>query len=333
MHKIFIIDDDKNVTTMLDEYLSQNGFQCFVANQTDDIFSRILKAKPDIIVCDVIMTPLSGFDIYYRLKQNANTAKIPFVLLSAQNSRDDVIKGLQIGALDYITKPINLEELRERLNIILKSSVKNAENDINILLADSSKVIIKKTQQELHNKGYNIITTQTIDEGIELCNSEKIDVVISGINLKGGTGYSFCRQLKKINPDIYFMLLISEGNSEALSLGNNAGVDDFVLKNLGVDGLLVKINQIIQNRSFQTTQDKTYDIADKNVITVLQACEVQGFTGKLVIISPHGNGEIEMQRSEYISIRFNELQETDALEALAELKSGKIIIKPVEMVI
>jgi DNA-binding response OmpR family regulator len=333
MYKIFIIDDDKNITEMLDEYLSQNGFQCFVANNSNDIFSRITQVKPDIIVCDIIMVPLSGFDIYYRLKQDVNTVNIPFVLLSAQNSRDDIIKGLQMGAIDYITKPINLEELKERLTILLKNNLNNVEKNIGLLLADSSKVIIKKTQQELNSKGYKIDTTQTIEEGLNICKSNKIDIVISGINLRGGTGYSFCQQLKKINPEIYFMLLISEGNYEALSLGNKAGVDDFVLKNLGVDGLLVKISNVIKNRQFQSTTYKRYKISEKNILSVLQACEIQGFTGKLIIKSPMGNGEIEMQRSEYIFIKFNDLEATDALEALAELQSGEIIIKPVEMII
>jgi DNA-binding response OmpR family regulator len=226
-----------------------------------------------------------------------------------------------------------LEELKERLTILLKNNLNNVEKNIGLLLADSSKVIIKKTQQELNSKGYKIDTTQTIEEGLNICKSNKIDIVISGINLRGGTGYSLCQQLKKINPEIYFMLLISEGNYEALNLGNKAGVDDFVLKNLGVDGLLVKISNVIKNRQFQSTTYKRYKISEKNILSVLQACVIQGFTGKLIIKSPMGNGEIEMQRSEYIFIKFNDLEATDALEALAELQSGEIIIKPVEMII
>jgi DNA-binding response OmpR family regulator len=332
-YKIFLIDDDINITAMLKDYLEKSGFECIIANKTENIFERISEAKPDIIVCDIVMMPISGFEIYFGLKQYIETANIPFVFLSAKNSRDDIIKGLQMGVTDYITKPVNLENLKERLLILLKNRSNSNKNNIGILFADSSKVIIKKTQQELADKGYKIITTQTIDEGLNICSSEKIDVVISGINLKNGSGYSFCEKVKKSNPEIYFMLLISEGNTEALTFGNRAGVDDFVLKNLGVDGLLVKLNQIIRGKQFRSTVEKSYDIAEKDVITVLQACEIQGFSGKLIIKAPAGNGEIEMHSSEYKSIKFKGLNGTDALEALAELKSGKIIIKQDEMVI
>lgn len=117
---IFIIDDNPDNVSLLTEVLESLGYKTLVAMDGLTGIQKIAKAQPDLILLDILMPELDGFETCQRLKQSEITRDIPIIFMTALASTDDKVKGLKLGAVDYITKPFQEEELIARLELHLQ---------------------------------------------------------------------------------------------------------------------------------------------------------------------------------------------------------------------
>jgi CheY-like chemotaxis protein/anti-sigma regulatory factor (Ser/Thr protein kinase) len=111
MKKILFIDDNVSLRELTLEALSLEGFDVFGAGDGKGGIAIAKEHSPDIILCDIMMPEIDGYEVYRQLKADPSTALIPFIFLTALAERDDVRKGMNLGADDYIIKPISLDEL------------------------------------------------------------------------------------------------------------------------------------------------------------------------------------------------------------------------------
>src|SRR5271166_4297075 len=110
--KILCIDDDREGAARITKALADRGFEVGVAYDGQDGLLAILKDKPDLVLCDVGVPRMSGFEVLERLNDIApRLGRIPFVFLTASTDRKSELKGRQLGADDYITKPIDFDRL------------------------------------------------------------------------------------------------------------------------------------------------------------------------------------------------------------------------------
>ncbi|MEM7348796.1 MAG: response regulator [Chloroflexota bacterium] len=123
---VLIVDDNAMNLDVLFTYLDSQGFEVFVALSGIDALEQINYITPDIILLDVMMPDLDGFEVCQRLKQHASTKNIPIIFMTALADSQSKAKGFQVGGADYITKPIQYEELLIRVNtqLTLKKLVK-----------------------------------------------------------------------------------------------------------------------------------------------------------------------------------------------------------------
>ena len=117
---IFIIDDNPDNVRLLTEVLESFGYKTLVAMDGINGIQKIAKASPDLILLDILMPEIDGFETCQRLKQSEITRDIPIIFMTALASTTDKVKGLKLGAVDYITKPFQQEELRARLELHLQ---------------------------------------------------------------------------------------------------------------------------------------------------------------------------------------------------------------------
>ena len=107
-HTILIVDDNPVNLSVLSNYLREYDFTILVARNGDVGFKRANDMRPDIILLDVMMPGTNGFETCKRLKENEGTKDIPVIFLTALARTEDKIKGFEMGAVDYITKPLHL---------------------------------------------------------------------------------------------------------------------------------------------------------------------------------------------------------------------------------
>ncbi len=120
MDKILIIDDDEELCELVSEYLTVEGFTIESVNDGETGLKRALSGEYDIVILDVMLPKMNGFDVLRNLREQS---KLPVIMLTARGDDMERIVGLEIGADDYLPKPFNPRELAARLRAILRRSV------------------------------------------------------------------------------------------------------------------------------------------------------------------------------------------------------------------
>lgn len=119
-YKIMIVDDDPIVVKTLERLLFKQNYLFFSVQSGEEALKAINEIEPDIVLLDVFMQGISGLEVCTRFKQMGITEKIPVIFLTANNQSEEIIKGFQCGAVDYIIKPFNTEELLARVQTHLE---------------------------------------------------------------------------------------------------------------------------------------------------------------------------------------------------------------------
>ena len=128
--KILIIDDDIDTLRLIDLALKKEGYQIVTANNGQEGLLKMSRETPDLILLDIMMPEMDGYEVARRLRQKPETSKIPILMFSAKSQVDDKVKGFESGADGYLTKPTHPTELQTHIKELLSRSVKIEENEL-----------------------------------------------------------------------------------------------------------------------------------------------------------------------------------------------------------
>lgn len=145
MIKVFLVEDDENIRDLVIYALSNAGFESHGYENSSDFFEALASNRPNIILLDIMLPDEDGISILNRLKRDPNVNTIPVIMLTAKSSEIDRVKGLDLGADDYISKPFSIMELISRIKAVLRrSNVEYLEDYIslnNIYLNYNKRII------------------------------------------------------------------------------------------------------------------------------------------------------------------------------------------------
>ncbi len=114
-----LVEDTPSQMDLMDSYLRESGHTIIRITDSKEALNKAVEQKPDVIVTDVVMPGLSGFELCRRLKNNPATAKIPVVICSSKDQQIDRLWGMKQGATAYLTKPFSREELVRAVNLAM----------------------------------------------------------------------------------------------------------------------------------------------------------------------------------------------------------------------
>ena len=117
--RILLVDDTKDILLVVSKRLESWGYEALTADSGEEGLRIAQKQRPDLILLDIMMPKMKGRDVCVRLKADPKTADIPVILLSALGLPDNIKAGLELGAEDYIVKPFQPAELKERIAVVL----------------------------------------------------------------------------------------------------------------------------------------------------------------------------------------------------------------------
>jgi two-component system alkaline phosphatase synthesis response regulator PhoP len=126
--RILVVDDEIYIVHILDFSLGMEGYEVLTALDGEQALERVRNDKPDLIVLDIMMPKLDGYEVCRTIKMDPATRNIPVILLSAKGRNVDQKMGFDVGADDYITKPFSPRKLVERINSLLGQSVPEKTN-------------------------------------------------------------------------------------------------------------------------------------------------------------------------------------------------------------
>ena len=140
--KVLIAEDDRDFGNILAQYVTISGFDVSLGRDGNEAWEMFRRDKPDICVLDIMMPEMDGFTLAEKIKEL--DPSIPLIFLTARSLKEDIVRGLKIGADDYITKPFDPEVLILRINNILKRAYSSANDEFRI-----SQTILKYNTLEL----------------------------------------------------------------------------------------------------------------------------------------------------------------------------------------
>lgn len=123
MEKILVVDDEQDICEILQFNLETEGYEVDVANSAEEALKLDLK-NYQLLLLDVMMGEISGFQMARIMKQKEDTANIPIIFITALDNENDTVKGLNIGADDYIAKPLSIREVKARVRAVLRRTAK-----------------------------------------------------------------------------------------------------------------------------------------------------------------------------------------------------------------
>jgi len=128
--KILLAEDDRDFGNILSQYITMNGFEVILATDGQKAWELYNESHPDLCVLDVMMPEMDGFTLGEKIK--TLSTKMPIIFLTAKTMKEDIVRGLKLGADDYITKPFDPEALILRINNILKRVYSSVNDDYQI---------------------------------------------------------------------------------------------------------------------------------------------------------------------------------------------------------
>jgi two-component system, cell cycle response regulator len=274
---ILIVDDDRMNVKLLDTYLKQEGFNTAGAYDGAEALEKIRENPPDMILLDIMMPGINGYEVTRKLKSDQKTSHIPIILITALDSADDKSKGMAAGADEFLNKPINKPELLARVRSFLKlrvyqeqlanrlrseqeilrpidqkSFVEVHQESHRILLVEDNPNDINLFKLYLKNQNYRIDVAHTGEEAILICRQEDVDVVLLDLLLPGVDGYQVCRRLREDDKtrNIQIMMVSSQSDLECKLKGIDLGADEFLVKPIIREELVVRIKALVKKKCY-----------------------------------------------------------------------------------
>jgi len=157
--KILVVDDEEDLLELLRFNLSGEGFSVACAATGEEALQRVRTDQPDLILLDLMLPGIDGLEVARRLKNQAVTKEIPIVMLTAKGEEGDIVKGLEMGADDYITKPFSRKVVAARIRAVLRRKEAMPKDESGVLAAHD--LLIHPGRREVLVKGNPVDLTFT----------------------------------------------------------------------------------------------------------------------------------------------------------------------------
>ncbi|NLT51290.1 MAG: response regulator transcription factor [Ignavibacteria bacterium] len=151
--KILLVDDEQDIIEFLQFNLEQNGYKVISANDGEEALKR-LNEKPDLVILDVMMPRMNGYQVFSKIRSVKEYEKLPIIFLTAKTGELDEIHGLELGAEDYILKPISQRKIIARVNSVIRRTEEISNDELKII--QYGPLLINKEQYLVFLEGEEI---------------------------------------------------------------------------------------------------------------------------------------------------------------------------------
>jgi len=180
--KILIIEDDRDIVEMVEYNLEEEGYETLSALNGEAGLELARRQHPDLIILDVMLPLIDGFEVCRKLKSNDVTADVPIIILSAKSQETDKVVGLELGADDYVTKPFSPRELIARIRAILRRgreprSARRIERGDVVIDSTRHKVVVRGEEISLSFTEFKLLEILAQRPGVVFSREQILDAV------------------------------------------------------------------------------------------------------------------------------------------------------------
>ncbi|MBP7652703.1 response regulator [Candidatus Dependentiae bacterium] len=278
---VLMVDDSILIHKLLSQVLKENNYGVLEAFNGKEAIEILKTSKPDIIITDIEMPEMNGYDFCKAVKQNSETEHLPVIILSSLKGGIDIDRGFDAGANDYLTKPIDNEELLNRLTNLLSTSKTFIREKI--LVVDDSKLIRNMMIQGFEQQGFRVAFGVNGEDGIKVAEEFEPDLITTDYDMPVLDGWGFCQALRKDKrfKNIPVIMLTSRDSKSDKAKSAGTGVKAYLTKPFTVDKLISIVERTLAEKRMEREREvlKLY-ISDSAMDAVMNASSQKKVSSK-----------------------------------------------------
>jgi PAS domain S-box-containing protein len=240
---VLVVEDDKDIAELIGRHLVSHGYQVSIAGRAREALDKARANKPSLITLDIYLPDADGFELLQQLKNDPATNDIPVVIVSVMGDQQE---GLRLGAVDYLTKPIDPQRLVSSVNRVLQSPGK-------VLVVDDDRDTRDLLQTALEQRGFSVVLTSSGKRALTLARQERPKLILLDLKLPGMDGYEVLQRLKSSSETAEIPVVVITGSLTDEELKHqkllSLGAARFMTKPFAVDELVYEIGVLVTNRS------------------------------------------------------------------------------------
>jgi len=283
--RVLVVDDVLPNVKLLEAKLSREYFDVVTAFSGPEALETAHAVLPDIILLDVMMPGMDGFEVCRRLKADPATCHIPVVMVTALSDASDRVRGLEAGADDFLTKPVNdvalfarvrslarlkmmMDEWRRRehtsgeLGVIVDRAVEGAESPdaARILVVEDSPTDQGRITETLEGDSHRLDCVRSVAEGLERAR-DGYDLIVVSLTLMDEDGLRLCSGLRseESTRQVPVLLLADEEVLERTAKGLELGANDYLVKPIDRNELLARVRTQVRRKRYQDRLRSNYE--------------------------------------------------------------------------
>jgi len=273
--RVLVVDDILSNVKLLEAKLSAEYFEVATAYNGAEALAKIEEHEPDIVLLDVMMPGMDGFEVCRRIKQNPITAHLPVVMVTALDQPADRVTGLEAGADDFLTKPVDDAALFARVRSLVRLKMMTDElrmrettgQSMGLIdpaetLVDSSptgRVLIIEDRPESVSwfksalqPQNDVVAADSFEEALVRVRGGDPDLIVVSLGLRGFDGLRLCSQLRSLpeGRNVPILVLVSEGDRRKLTQALEMGVNDYLTRPVDKNELVARVRTQLRKKRY-----------------------------------------------------------------------------------
>ena len=292
--RVLVVDDILPNVKLLEAKLTCAYYEVITAQSGQEALEKVENENPDIVLLDVMMPEMDGFEVCERIKSSSETAHIPVVMVTALTDTQDKVRGLEAGADDFLSKPIDdvalmarvrslarlkmaLDEWRIRENAATQFGVVSEKTNLMEEPVQGARVLLVEDKDFEKNKIAGVLSSDLnivvpVDTGMnamETITGQDFDILMVSLNLKDEDGLRLCSHLRSNERTraVPIVMIAGEDDMERVAHGLEIGAHDYILRPLEKNELLARVRTQIRRKRFQERLRSTYEISLSMALT------------------------------------------------------------------
>jgi len=292
--RVLVVDDILPNVKLLEAKLASEYYDVLTATSGAEALEKVRDESPDIVLLDVMMPGMDGFEVCAKIKSDSAYAHIPVVMVTALTDATDRVKGLEAGADDFLSKPLNDTALMARVRSLVrlkmtvdewrvrentasqlgvseenKSAMDESYEGANILMVEDQSYDSEKVEKTLLKDNDIVTVVETGVDAMQQIMANKFDLMIISLNLESEDGLRLCSHLRSTERtrSIPILMVAADEDMSRIAHGLEIGAHDYILRPIDGNELLARVRTQVRRKRFQERLKSSYEISLSMALT------------------------------------------------------------------
>src|SRR5215813_5817439 len=290
--RVLVVDDILSNVKLLEAKLTAEYFDVVTAFNGLECLAKVAETAPDIVLLDVMMPGMDGFEVCRRIKSNPKTAHVPVVMVTALDQPSDRVAGLEAGADDFLTKPVDDSALFARVRSLVRLKMMTDElrmrestgQDMGLIdpaqtlteNSQSGRILVIEDRAEsvawftsALAPAHNVSSADTFEEALVRVKGGDFDLIVVSLGMRGFDGLRLCSQLRSLpeGRHVPILVVVSDGDRRKLTQALEMGVNDYLTRPVDRNELVARVRTQLRKKRYADRLRRNVQLSLEMAIT------------------------------------------------------------------